>query len=300
MSNKSISVFFTKKSFCDWRNQCIEPIGFVPTMGNLHEGHLQLIKAAFKEFNCVVISIFVNPTQFGPNDDFEKYPRTLDQDQKALSQLQTEFSDKKIILFAPSSTSEIYNKDHHFSVVPQSRVNILEGKFRPGHFEGVCTVISIFLNLVKPASMYLGKKDYQQLCILKSMVKDLHFAVSVVGVDTVRSKEGLALSSRNSYLTHDQISFALKFPNLLQATVKQLHQIWMKEQEWNILEVQTFLNKIKNESGLQWDYLELKDQNLNEIHSDSTRLVLLGVVKIGSVRLLDNFEFSTIQKESHE
>lgn len=295
MSQNNIAIFFTTQSFIEWRSKIQMPIGFVPTMGNLHDGHLQLVKEALKSFEVVVVSIFVNPTQFGPKDDFDRYPRTLDLDQAALTNIQKTFQDKKIVLFAPNSPSEIYVKNHHFQVVPQKGINILEGKFRPGHFEGVCTVVTILLNIVNPSKMYLGKKDYQQLKILTAMVENFQSPIKVIGIDTVRSAEGLALSSRNSFLNSNEYQLALNFPKELKAASEKLLNLWMQNHAWNTTKVNNLLQNIISESPLSWDYLELREQSLEDIHPSSVHLVILGVVRVGSVRLLDNLEFSIPQ-----
>lgn len=291
MSKNSFPVFFTTNSYKLWRQQISTSLGFVPTMGNLHRGHLNLVEEALKEHDCVVISIFVNPTQFGPSEDFDRYPRTLEQDIALLENLMIAHPHKYLVLFAPNQPGEIYGPTFSTSVVPKLWSNILEGQQRPGHFGGVCTVVSILLNIVWPHAMYLGKKDYQQLQIINSMMKDLHFPSKLVAVPTVRDDQGLALSSRNSFLSSDEKIIAYHFPKTLNTLVSELNQIWSADHRWNENEIQKLFNLHKNQSKLNWDYLELRQQDFNELQQDSDKLVLLGAVRVGSVRLLDNVEF---------
>ncbi len=169
-------------------------IGFVPTMGALHEGHRSLVRLSKQDSDITVVSIFVNPTQFGPSEDFERYPRTLEADASLLIEEEVEF------LFAPT-VDQIYPTGHSTQVHPGAIATLYEGKRRPGHFDGVATVVSILFNIVQPHAAYFGQKDAQQVAIIKKLVRDLAFPVEMVVGPTVREKDGLALSSRNRYLT---------------------------------------------------------------------------------------------------
>lgn len=185
------------RAFCDHQRASGRRIGFVPTMGALHDGHLALVRAAKAEADVVVASVFVNPTQFGPNEDFSKYPRDLDGDRAKLASAGCD------LVFAPTA-AEMYPTND----VTRVRVAPLEaflcGPIRPGHFEGVATVVSKFFHLVGPATAVFGRKDYQQLAVLRAMVRDLFLPITIVGHPIVREADGLAMSSRNAYLTPAQ------------------------------------------------------------------------------------------------
>ena len=172
-------------------------IGFVPTMGYLHEGHLSLVRCAKRENDIVVVSIFVNPTQFGPNEDYNRYPRDLERD---INLLQKEGVD---IVFAPS-VEDMYPEGYSTYVEETELSRLWEGEFRPGHFRGVCTVVVKLFNIVKPDRAYFGEKDYQQLKVIQKIVKDLNMDIEVVGCPIVREEDGLAMSSRNTYLSPEE------------------------------------------------------------------------------------------------
>jgi pantoate--beta-alanine ligase len=169
-------------------------IGFVPTMGALHEGHLSLIRMSKQHTDVTVVSIFVNPTQFGPSEDFDKYPRTIEADASMLVEEEVEF------LFLPS-VQQMYPKGQTTSVHMQGITDLFEGARRPGHFDGVATVVSILFNIVQPQTAYFGQKDAQQLAVIRKLVTDLAFPIEIMAGPTIREKDGLALSSRNRYLS---------------------------------------------------------------------------------------------------
>ncbi len=171
-------------------------IGFVPTMGALHEGHLSLVRMSKQHTDVTVVSIFVNPTQFGPSEDFEKYPRTMEADASLLVEEEVEF------LFAPS-VQQIYPAAHDTRIHLDAITNLYEGARRPGHFDGVATVVSILFNIVQPQAGYFGQKDAQQLAVIRKLVADLAFPIEIIAGSTIREKDGLALSSRNRYLNAD-------------------------------------------------------------------------------------------------
>ncbi|MCE1170974.1 MAG: pantoate--beta-alanine ligase, partial [Azovibrio sp.] len=172
-------------------------IAFVPTMGNLHEGHLTLMRQARQHADTVVASIFVNRLQFGPGEDFDKYPRTFEADCAKLQEAGVD------VLFAPSE-SDLYPEPQNFFVEPPDLQHLLEGAFRPGHFRGVATVVLKLFNCVQPQAALFGKKDYQQLMLIRAMARQLALPMDIVGVDTVRAEDGLALSSRNGYLSAEE------------------------------------------------------------------------------------------------
>lgn len=293
MINKNtIPLFFTTTSFNHWRSTLTENLGFVPTMGNLHLGHIHLVEEALKLYETVVVSIFVNPTQFGPNEDFDKYPRTLDQDCEMLLRLWQKYPDKKIIIFAPKTPSEIYVDNSTTTISAGAISQTLEGKSRPGHFQGVCNIVAILLNIVTPSELFLGKKDYQQLKILSKMILDLKFRVKVHAVETVRLANGLAMSSRNNFLSPEELDFAKKFPMSLNELKYKLIEHWQIANCWKSATVTSLISTYCQNSSLNWDYCELRQQDLAPINEHSQQVVLLGVVKIQQVRLLDNLEFN--------
>src|SRR5512142_998013 len=182
-------------------------VAFVPTMGNLHEGHIELVRIARQRGTCVVVSIFVNPLQFGPNEDFDKYPRTLDADCDKLQGLAD-------VVFAPS-VGEMYPEKQTIFVEPPPISRELCGEFRPGHFQGVATVVLKLFNLVQPQVAIFGKKDYQQLAIIRQMVTQFNLPISIVGAETGRAPDGLALSSRNQYLSGEERTKATLLSQIL-------------------------------------------------------------------------------------
>ncbi len=183
-------------------------IGFVPTMGALHEGHLSLVRMSKQQMDVTVVSIFVNPTQFGPSEDFEKYPRTLEADASMLVEAEVEF------LFIPT-VDQIYPKGHATSIHLDGITNLYEGARRPGHFDGVATVVSILFNIVQPQTAYFGQKDAQQVAVIRKLVTDLSFPVEIIAGATIRDGDGLALSSRNRYLSASERKEALALSKAL-------------------------------------------------------------------------------------
>src|SRR5918997_49950 len=188
---------------------------FVPTMGNLHEGHIELIRIAKPRGGCTVVSIFVNRLQFGPREDFDRYPRTLEVDADKLREVGVD------VVFAPDE-GEIYPEPQTFVVEPSDLQHILEGAHRPGHFRGVATVVLKLFNLVQPHSAIFGKKDYQQYLVLRDMVKQFALPIEIIPADTVRAPDGLALSSRNAYLSADARAEAPRLYRLLREARRQI------------------------------------------------------------------------------
>lgn len=252
-------------------------VGFVPTMGNLHEGHLSLAEKALEENDHLIFSIFVNPKQFGPNEDFEKYPRTLEED---LLKIQGLKSKSEIIVFSPATPKEIYPEGMRREISVTGISSLLEGEKRPTHFTGVTTVVYRLFELTKPHKAYFGLKDYQQYLIIKKMTEDLCLPIQIIGMPIVREESGLALSSRNQYLTQNQKEEGL----LLFRTLTQIKNL-IKDKK-----IEEAKSLVKNSSeDSRWDYLTIRDaETLSEDISRSKRLTILGVLRIGSVRLLDN------------
>jgi pantoate--beta-alanine ligase len=253
-------------------------IAFVPTMGFFHEGHLSLMRKGRKLCDELIISIFVNPTQFGPNEDFDTYPRNFERD---LELAQKEGVD---IVFAPTD-KELYFENFQTYVKLENLSNHLCGLSRPVFFTGVATVVTKLFNIVKPHVAIFGQKDYQQLLIIRQMVRDLNFEIEIVGAPTVRESDGLAMSSRNDYLTPAQRPAALSlYKSLIQA------QALVKN---GVREVVTILHAVKEQitshAETEIDYVSLCDpENLIEVESIDRPVIMALAVKVGKTRLIDN------------
>ncbi len=225
-------------------------ISFVPTMGALHEGHLSLMRVAKEKGDFLVVSIFVNPTQFGPNEDFNKYTRDLEGDIKKIREIGVD------VVFSPD-VNEIYPEGFETYVEVQELQKPLCGQFRPGHFKGVTTVVLKLFNIIKPDIAVFGEKDYQQLLIIKKMVRDLHLEIEIIGMPIIREEDGLALSSRNAYLSHEDRTRALALSESLREIEKRF-----KEGNKNTNDLVQFGIEILNESHVtDIDYLEIRNGN---------------------------------------
>jgi pantoate--beta-alanine ligase len=258
-----------------------ESVAFVPTMGNLHAGHLQLVRVAKKNADRVVVSIFVNPTQFGAGEDFETYPRTEREDQE---KLQTESAD---LLFQPA-VADIYTPNAKTIVTVTGLSDWYCGASRPGHFNGVATVVCKLFNIVQPNIALFGLKDFQQLTIIKTMVRDLNIPVEITGVDTVREPGGLAMSSRNGYLTDAEKRVA---PKLYQALCAARDAILVGNQPYADIERQAL--QFLDQAGFQTDYFSVcRSSDLKKAAAEDFDLVLLAAAKLGKTRLIDNIYFS--------
>ena len=256
-------------------------IAFVPTMGNLHAGHLQLVEVAKQHGRCVVVSIFVNPLQFGANEDLASYPRTLDADCEKLQAAGVN------VVFAPSE-AEIYPVEQTITVNPPPIANELCGAARPGHFAGVATVVLKLFNMVQPQVAVFGKKDFQQLFIIRELVKQLNLPIAIIGVDTKRDENGLALSSRNGYLSAAQRLEAPRLQRALQLVVEAAKK---GEQDFAAIEAQTaqYLTQL----GWIVDYVSIRSaQTLLPAENTERQLVVLAAARLGKTRLIDNLEFS--------
>jgi pantoate--beta-alanine ligase len=264
-----------------WRAQG-QTIGFVPTMGNLHAGHHSLVKLARERTERVVASVFVNPTQFGPNEDFERYPRTLAQDQAGLADSGCD------LLFAPD-VATLYPFGHASSVslhVPEI-TDTLEGAHRPGHFDGVATVVCKLFNLVQPDIAIFGQKDFQQLKVIERMVRDLSLPVKVMGAPTQRADDGLALSSRNQYLSASERAEAA----LIYQTLQQMRELIAKGHAPKVVE-QVAASKLER-AGFVVDYVAIRrvDGLTEPADGELGGLVALIAAKLGTTRLIDNLLF---------
>ena len=253
-------------------------IGFVPTMGYLHEGHLALVRAAKKLADVAVVSIFVNPIQFGPSEDLSRYPRDFDRDAKLLEQENTD------IIFYPND-GEMYEKHFSTYVEVKKLEDHLCGKTRVGHFTGVATVVTKLFNIVKPHYAVFGQKDYQQLMVIERMVRDLNQDVEIVPHPTVREPDGLAMSSRNTYLSADERRKAL----LLSASLRRAEEMF-KEGIRDAEAIKTEVNAVLHqEDGINVEYIDICDaMTLEDITVMKTKAVLAMACRIGKTRLIDN------------
>jgi pantoate--beta-alanine ligase len=264
-----------------WRLQG-QTVGFVPTMGNLHEGHHSLIKLARARADRVVASVFVNPTQFGPNEDFERYPRTLAQDQAGLAEMDCD------LLFAPDvATIYPFGAAQSVSVHVPGITDTLEGAHRPGHFDGVATVVCKLFNLVQPDVAVFGQKDFQQLKVIERMVRDLALPLKVVAAPTLRAPDGLALSSRNQYLSVAERALA---PQIHQTLLK-MRELLEKGHAWPVIE-QAATSTLER-AGFQPDYAVIRraDDLAEPADDEREGLVALIAARLGSTRLIDNLVF---------
>ncbi len=258
-----------------------ERVAFVPTMGNLHAGHLHLVSLAQKKADRVVVSIFVNPNQFGVGEDFETYPRTEHEDQEKLA---TEHVD---LLFQPS-VAEIYTPDAKTVVTVTGLSDMYCGASRPGHFSGVSTVVCKLFNIVQPNIALFGLKDFQQLTVIKTMVRDLNIPVEIIGVDTVRESSGLAMSSRNGYLNEDEKRLA---PKLYRSLSAARDAILAGNHAYAEIEQQAL--QFLQQAGFNPDYFSVcRSSDLQKACAEDVDLVLLAAAKLGKTRLIDNIYFS--------
>ncbi|MGL6225177.1 MAG: pantoate--beta-alanine ligase [Thermoguttaceae bacterium] len=259
-------------------------IGLVPTMGALHSGHLSLVQSATEESDCVVVSLFVNPTQFGPNEDFAQYPRTLEQDMMLLSSVGAH------LLFLPTvETMYPRNSATFIEVGPISE--LWEGEHRPGHFRGVATVVLKLLNIVGPDLAFFGQKDYQQVCVIRQMVDDLNVPVELRVCPTVREPDGLAMSSRNRYLSAQERADSLVLSQSLNHARKRIRNEQVYNREQILAEMRHIIESAEN---AVLDYIALVDpENLQPLQtlSESQKILALLAVRIGTTRLIDNAIF---------
>jgi pantoate--beta-alanine ligase len=247
------------------------PVAFVPTMGNLHDGHLSLVRLARRHAPTVAVSIFVNRLQFLPSEDFDQYPRTLERD---LRMLEPEGVD---VVFAPDERV-LYPEPQAYFVRPPALAKDLEGRFRPGFFDGVCTVVLKLFNCVQPAAAVFGKKDYQQLAIVRGMVRQLALPIDIVAGETVREPDGLAMSSRNSFLSPAE-----------RAEAPRLYRMLEKVRDGGSTD--EAVGELK-EAGWQPDYVEVRRRSdLGPAGSVDRERVVLAAARLGATRLIDNLEF---------
>jgi len=257
-------------------------VGFVPTMGYLHEGHLELVRRARGESETVVVSIFVNPAQFGPKEDFEKYPRDLERDLAMLKGAGTDY------VFMPTP-AEMYPPGFNSWVEVQQVTERLEGAARPGHFRGVATVVAKLFNIVQPTRSYFGQKDAQQCVVIKKMVKDLEMPLEIVIVPTVREPDGLAMSSRNVYLNPEQRRQA----PVLYKSLQLAQRLWQRGERDAVKIRQQMTALIQEQPLARVEYIDVADtETLAELKTIETSALISMVVRFGNTRLLDNIVLS--------
>ena len=274
-----MQIIHTIRELRAWRKNA-GTVAFVPTMGNLHEGHLALVREAKKRADNVVVSIFINRLQFGQGEDFDKYPRTLQQDADKLA------AEGIAVVFAPDEKELYPHVEQRYNVEPPNLQNELCGKFRPGHFRGVATVVSKLFNIVAPDVACFGKKDYQQLAVIKGLTEDLNFDVEIVPVDTGRAEDGLALSSRNQYLSVEECAEAPRLYRELQAVAESLKQGSLDYAGLEKRAVQSL-----TEHGWTVDYVEIRHADTLEVaRTGDRKLVVLAAARLGATRLIDNVE----------
>jgi pantoate--beta-alanine ligase len=254
-------------------------VAFVPTMGNLHEGHLELVRTALQHASCVVVSIFVNPLQFGANEDFGSYPRTLQDDCDKLAACGV------AVVFAPTE-ADLYPQPQQVTVEPPPIAQELCGAFRPGHFRGVATVVLKLFNIVQPQVVVFGKKDYQQLHVVRQMVAQLNLPLEIIGAETLRAADGLALSSRNQYLSSVERTEA----TFLYLTLTELRQA-LKNGAQNHAELEEKAVSALVARGWQVDYVAIRSQStLLAAAPEERELVVMAAARLGKTRLIDNVE----------
>ena len=249
--------------------------GFVPTMGALHEGHLSLIERSKRENDRTVVSIFVNPTQFGPGEDFSRYPRPLDKDCEMATASGAD------LIFAPDTT-EMYGDNPAMIHVPYV-TELFEGGLRPGHFDGVATIVAKLFNVVSPKNVYFGEKDLQQCAVIGKLVADFEFKINIITCETVREKSGLAKSSRNIYLSESELLVA---PYLHQSLLDAKSRIIAGD---SLPEITQFSIKMLQSKSFQVDYFDLVDRNtMHPINEPNDQASLIVAAKLGNTRLIDN------------
>lgn len=252
-------------------------IGFVPTMGYLHCGHLSLVRSANAECDITVVSIFVNPAQFGANEDLDKYPRDLERDLALLSECRVDY------VFFPT-VDMMYPSGYQSYITVKGISDLYCGASRPGHFQGVTTVVAKLVNIVNPTLMYMGEKDYQQIVVLETMLRDLNFTTRIIRCPIVREADGLAMSSRNKYLNADQRNQALCLSQALQLARKQASQTTLE-----INQIREQMTELIHQAQGRIDYIAFVDRDtLQSVQIATTKTQVLLAVYIGATRLIDN------------
>jgi pantoate--beta-alanine ligase len=260
------------------RSELPAPVGLVPTMGFLHEGHLALARRSREECAATVVSLFVNPTQFAPTEDLTNYPRDVERDLRLLEEAGVD------LVFAPQA-QEMYAEDHETWVIMDHLTRRLEGTTRPTHFQGVATVVAALFHIVEPQRAYVGQKDAQQVLVVDRMIRDLHFPVELCVVDTVREPDGVALSSRNTYLSPDERQAA----PVLRRSLDLAERLWQDGERDAERIRKAMVEAIEAEPLAHLDYVSVADaRTLDEIHAIDRKVLVSLAVRIGRTRLIDN------------
>ncbi len=274
-----MQIIHTIQELRAWR-KTVGSVAFVPTMGNLHEGHLALVREAKQHAEQVVVSIFVNRLQFGQGEDFDQYPRTLQQDADKL------LNEGVAVIFAPDEKELYPHVAQQYHVEPPNLQNELCGAFRPHHFRGVATVVTKLFNIVEADVACFGKKDYQQLTIIQGMVNDLNMNIRIISVDTGRAPDGLALSSRNQYLSDSE---RMEAPRLYRELAAMAQAI--ENGALNYVELEQNAIAQLTQAGWQVDYIEVRHAaNLQVAHAGDKHIVIVAAARLGRTRLIDNIE----------
>ncbi len=262
-------------------------LGLVPTMGALHEGHLSLVRAAKAQCDAVAVSIFVNPTQFGPAEDLSKYPRPFDRDRQLLEKEGVE------VLFAPPVEEVYANSSASAWVVVEGLSEKLDGRSRPGHFRGVTTIVSKLFHIVEPDAAFFGQKDAAQLAVIRRMVRDLNFPVEIVACPIVREPDGLAMSSRNAYLNHEERSRAL----VIQLSLQRAQQAFRAGERNAAALIAAGKEAFASEPKVKLDYFEIVDPDtLDPVERISQRTLVAVAAYVGATRLIDNLVLGATSK----
>lgn len=277
-----MKLFRKRIEFLNWRNDLKSTLGLVPTMGNLHQGHLSLTQRALNENENVVVTIFVNPKQFGPNEDFDQYPRTLEED---LNKLATLEGSDRLIIFNPESNDEIYPENFQTSISVNGLDKVLCGRFRDGHFSGVTTVVYQLFALTKADQAYFGQKDFQQFKIIERMAKDLMLPIRLHMCPIIREEDGLALSSRNQYLNSTQREEAVK----LNQKLNEIANVYKNQGKKSAIS----LRDVSLQEDLRFQYIELLETqsltgNIPTSYEGYGKVVVAGAFILGDTRLIDN------------
>ena len=276
------NILSTTESFNQFHNTNSASIGFVPTMGHLHSGHLSLLERSIKENQISVLSIFVNPTQFSVDEDLSGYPRTIKEDIEKATSLLKNYPGKELYFFIPENEDVIYPKGFTDYISIDGLNNVSEGSVRPTHFDGVATVVKRLFEIIRPNKAYFGKKDYQQYLLIKRLVKQESLNVAIIGMPIIREESGLAMSSRNSYLSHSELKDAIVLNETLNELASNLKRNGLEET------IKELKNKLNDK---RFNYLEIRNnESFNEAIPGDTNFVILGNIQLGSTRLLDNIE----------
>lgn len=279
-----VTVITKTQDLIQQRPQVKGSVGLVPTMGNLHAGHISLLTRALKENDVAYLSIFVNPKQFGPNDDFHKYPRTLQKDIDLIQVCATQFPGKQVFVYAPESPDDIFPASYNMNLAVTEFNTIVEGASRPGHFDGVATVVYRLFDLMKPTKAYFGLKDYQQFLVIRQMTKDLALPIQIIGMPIMREESGLAMSSRNQYLSAEQRVEGLA----ISEAMKKITQL-LDGKKSNLPLARRAIQALLLDP--KWNYLLMLDADtLSDNLTTSKKITLLGVYQLGTTRLLDNMQ----------